>query len=620
MESDETFEIQTRRASGPLAGALQAGNSRAQAFAELLIEGLDGGEGWIDHRSASWWWYPSRLAVEIRYSDSETSAATVRVEICVVREAELNDELVRWLNDLNAHSLGWWWWVDLAKGEVYCTIQCQVEPHLWWWPLVMQQVLPHAVTVAEAMAPILADAGQGSVAEVSHPTRGVRSQADGWIFGTQLGPRDMSASLDPWISDTELSRMEQALTLVTGRNPDVVQAPLTVVLGSEDGYSRIVLRRHWHASWGWSWQLSTITGLRGTGAEARREGRLLATFMNQAQGLPGNSGNYFGGWVYDEEIGLIHQTVLSAQVIDMLTFSAGPTIGDVAALMVDATHRYADVEAIPHGDLPEGFVRTPITEDLHGQLKTLAYRHGPIGWSYELGRTPSQPDAWTTNAGDYQDQPAQRDIWNIPRHLPVCSFGIFNPMGPTVSSLEIGMKGTNSGIEWSLFEVMRHPHLPEIRCLGTSENLEDIDSLVLKWLSDQESDAHVLGGGPEWMDIWAHSESILKGVRKFAEADPQRDWRATADDLVNYALSPWARVSSREDRADSSFDANADPIDCWMNAITEYAVIVGQKLFMRSAWEGALAYRQSNWDASEAQRAADACRNNAQERLVAEFG
>jgi len=599
--------------------ALQAGEHRNEKFAEMLVNDLDAGEGWTDHHDDAWWWYPGTLAVQVRYSLDGNRDGGVDVNIRVVRGAELTIDLAQWLNDSNAHALGWWWWFEQDTGDVYCSMRTTTDAQTWWWPMITTLALPHAVTVAESMARIIADAGNGQVALESHPSRGPRAEVDGWILGTQLGPRDMAASLDPWLAPNELSRLALYLEALGSGQSGEVREPLTVVVSSSDGEPRVTLRRHWHASWGWGWQLALLTGIKTTGTAPTSDGKALALFLNQEQALTHQVKNQFGGWIYDQDAGVLHLTFLPGLIVDQLISAAGPTIGDVAALMMELPTKAAMLYALPVEQLSPSLSLQPVDEGIGELLRTLTFRVGPIGWSYELGAYPEITE--TSNDVGVAWSAEQPDgAWNIPKHLPVCSFGIFNPMGPTVSSLEIGMRGTRSGIEFSLFYVMRHPHSPEIRLIGTSNDLDDIDTLIFNCLADHDPETSVLGSGPEWIEIFAHPDSVLAGLRAFAAADEEADWRATADDLVNYALAPWGRVSAREPSTDSTFDAGADPIDCWLSAVTDYVVLVGQKLFMRSAWEGALAYRRSDWDADEAQRAADRAREGAQERLDADFG
>lgn len=616
MADEEGFEVQTRRPGTAIVLALESGDTRAGALAELIVQGSDGEEGWVTHEPGCWWWFPARLAVQVRYSPPGPGAQ-VEARIHVVSGAALTDDLSRWLNYLNAHSLGWWWWFDDAQGDVYCSVRCCAEPMAWWWAFILSRVLPHAVTVSEAMAERLANAGLGTVATAAHPERGPRPRPDGWLLGVQLGPRDMSASLDPWIAESELSRLHAALASITGTDSHEVSAPFRVVIKDTEGEPIIAMRKHWHASWGWGWQLTTLTGIQAPGRRFGAEAGRLAASLNREQATSGGPANRFGGWVYDQDLGMTHVTFLPALLVDMLTSMAGPTIGDIAALMVDAPQRYADLDRIGRELDRIPLVPESIPQGIDSLLQSMTYRLGPIGWSYEICEAPAPASSIDDTSADSwaADQP---DLaWNVPKHLPICGFGVFNPMGPTVSSLEVSLRASESGVGFALFHVMRHPHSPAVTLLGTGDDFDELGPLIQGSLAFRGPDS-VLGGGPEWVDIWAHDQDVLDGLRAFAEEDGEADVRAIADELMNHALTPWARVSGADSAVSSAWGPDADPVDCWLAAITNYAVVTGQRLFMRSAWEGALSYRKSRWDAAVAQRAADAARNAASERLEAD--
>lgn len=351
------------------------------------------------------------------------------------------------------------------------------------------------------------------------------------------------------------------------------------------------------------------------GAGSLRE---LAARLNAAQAEPARPGNRFGGWTYAGELGLAHLTFVPAFVLDSIIAGAGPTIGDVAALMLDVHLRLSDLDVADAAPLPDDVEHRPTADGLLDELGQVGWKSGPIGWSYvdPNGRPPSLSEEasqamWTDLV------PAA--LWTVPRHLPLCSFGIFNPMGPTVGSLEVALVPSASGaLTFALYCLMRHPHLPEAHCLGHAETGGELAALITDMLADPEG--RVLGSGPEWLDVFAEADAVLAGVRRFASAREEVDWRAIADDLVQHALNPWARVSAHDaPRRPSPWPADADSIDCWIEAITDDGVIAGHQLFLRSAWEGARAYRQSDWDPTAAQQAADAARATVEERLDAEF-
>jgi hypothetical protein len=204
---------------------------------------MDAGEGWTWRDDEHLWWHPSRLAVSLTHADERDAPAFVRADIHVVTKCAATLELLEWLNDLNAQATGWWWWATSDGNDVYCSIKCVTEPAAWWWPLVLFDGLPYAVTVAESMADELARAASGTVRVQEHPERGVRHSLDGWIQGCRLGPRDPSASLDQWLFDAELTRMDAALDAICGSLPHQLFRPLEALVADDGGEPRVILRR-----------------------------------------------------------------------------------------------------------------------------------------------------------------------------------------------------------------------------------------------------------------------------------------------------------------------------------------------------------------------------------------
>ena len=171
--------------------------------------------------------------------------------------------------------------------------------------------------------------------------------------------------------------------------------------------------------------------------------------------------------------------------------------------------------------------------------------------------------------------------------------------------------------QWTLLHVTRHPAWPEMDRLGsgtTQEALADLiaDALATTWDG-------VFGSGPEWLEIFAYHDAVLAGTKRFAQAKSDEDWRAQADELMTYAYHPWARVFEHPAPDSSPWADDADPIACWLEAITSEAVITGHKIYMRSAWEGAKGFRDSDWDPARAQSVADAIIRDAGKRVRADW-
>ncbi len=621
MAEKPTYKIRTRRLQGgAVAQALAVESGRAEAVALALLEEMDAGDGWTWRDDEDLWWYPSRLAVRLTCPDGSDAPEFVRADVHVVTDGSATPELLAWLNDLNAQATGWWWWATPDDLDVYCSIKCVAEPTDWWWPLVLFDTLPLAVTVAESMADELARAALGRVCVQEHPERGVRQSVDGWIGCCRLGPRDVSASLDLWFFDAELARMDNALGLICGSLPHELFRPLTALVSDDGGDPRVGLRRHWHPQQGFGWQLAAVTGLVASSPEGVTSLRHAAARLNTEQALDESPINRFGGWVYVEGAGLVHLTFIPAFSVDKISFGAASSVGDAAALMLDAGVRFEDVQHAHDRPRPADVRMEPVTELVLKALREVGWRAGPLGWSYldHDGAPPTEPiegkdQLWTDTAS--------LPYWTVPRHQLVCSFGTFNPAGPTVSSLEVAILMTADEDEaYSLYFVMRHPHLPEIRWLGDASSRDGLAQLVSDSLAETDPDSAICGA-VEWLDIFDMPEAVLNGVRRYAASRDGTELRETAHLLLKSPIYPWSRLGTGGGSPDSAGEPSsesdeADPLDLWLGALTDRIVIAGIQLFMRSAWEGAKFFRSGDFD--DAQRVSSSLQEVCHERIGAE--
>ena len=612
------YEMTTRRLEGGAVGrALAVESGRAEAVAKALLEEMDAGDGWTWRDNEHLWWYPSRLAVRLTCLDNGGAPALVRADMHVVTAGSATPALLAWLNDLNAQATGWWWWATSDGREVYCSIKCVTEPQSWWWPLVLFDTLPLAVTVAESMADELARAALGRVRVQDHPERGVRQSVDGWIGGCRLGPRDLSASLDLWFFDVEFARLDSALGVICGSLSYELFRPLEALVADDGGDLRVMLRRHWHPQQGFGWQLAAVTGLVAASPEGVTGLRQVAARLNTEQALEESSINRLGGWACIEGAGLVHLTFIPAVSLDKISFSAASSVGDAAALILDASVRFEDVQHAYDQSRPTDVVIEPVTEPVLDALREVGWRAGPLGWSYvDHDGVPStepmegQDRLWTDTA--------PLPYWTVPRHQLVCSFGTFNPAGPTVCSLEVAISMTPDDEEtYSLYFVMRHPHLPEIRWLGNASSRDELAQLVSDSLAETDPDSSICRA-VEWLDIFDMSEAVLNGVRRYAASRDGTDLRETARLLLKSPLHPWARLRAGggSGSAEETTSDESDPLELWLGAVTDRAVIAGIQLFMRSAWEGSKFFRSGDFDG--AQQVSSSLRDVCHERLDAE--
>jgi len=566
---------------GPLASA-----DPGPALVDSILADLDSGDGWVSSSADLRSWYPGRLRIDFTLAPGPTFP-TLAVDVVVVRNASRQPAILNVLDDLNVHAAGWWWWIDPVSGDISASMRCVVKSEDWWWPQVIHEVLPWFATVTESVADRLALATDGGVAAAPHPQRGPREHVDEWITNCRMGQREPIAALDIWLSTLECNRLLSAVdTLAPGAGVHLGH-PLAILVLDPD-HTRVVLRRHWHPELGWGWQLASLPSL---AADDRTEARNLAAELNfrQAKELHRNR---LGGWIALEGLGLVHQTFIPAFVAEGLLRDAGSNIGDVIALILETRERWNDIIDAGGGGPEPG-------ADALEELRRAPVKSGPIGFSY-----------LASTAEDQADEPL--NPWLVPRHLPICTYGYFNPMGPTVNSLEAAMQ---PGGSWRLWHVLRHPLCPEITLVGEGEELDDL-------IANAVRDPEIVGSGPDWLEIHAYREAVMRGAYEYAASDDDTDWRAEADALVWFSSDPWARVSGPDEPpADASrWPTDADPAACWVEAITDLDVIAGHQLYLRSAWEGAAAYAASEFeDPDAAQRVCNAVKEISRQRALADF-
>lgn len=627
------YRIETRRLeSGPVGRALAHPDHPATELARSILEGRDRGDGWIVLHDTGGTWYPGRVAVDIRAEDRPEGPPALRVDTAVVESTAETADLRAHLNELNVQACGWWWWFDPASHRVTCSMTVRADARAWWWPSILHGLMPLYATAIESMADCLADRHGGVVRVAEHPVRGARPEVDGFITGIRespkAGPREMRASVDLWLSTLDLSRLHHALQAL-GHDDVQVDWPLRAVVHDTAQQPRVVLRRHWHATLGWGWQLATLSGILANGAGSTADLHRVASLMNARQHGEADVHDRLGGWVAFEEIGLVHLTFVPALEIERVIDSAEDTAGNVAALMMDVETRRSDLAAL--FELARPSLEGPLTmfdvpeDETDDALRMSNLRAGPIGWPYLDQRVQRRVlDGWNG-----EDPPGEEDAdtWLLPRHVIIASFGVFNPMGPTVSSLEAAfVPGDGDGGHWSLFWLLRHPSSPAITYLGSAPDPDGLQAIIVDSLAATDPDRSVLGSGPHWLDIHRLDAAVLEGARRFARAQPDTDWRTEALSLVVHSSDPWAQILQGVSGEELDWPTDLDDVEGWLQAITDPDVIAGHQLFLRSAWAGAVALSTSSREvadaaqaATTAQAAANALMAVARARAMADF-
>ena len=199
-----------------------------------------------------------------------------------------------------------------------------------------------------------------------------------------------------------------------------------------------------------------------------------------------------------------------------------------------------------------------------------------------------------------------RDLWGLQHTHLLASFGIFNPAGPSVGSLELSIN-YESG-QALLLERLRHPFSPHliVHALIDQDGFLSLNDLVEGVI------ARLQWGGLDWFEICATptagmAEAAVQGLLAFG----QRITETLDSDLGHLAgaltLRPWLRLSiSAEELNDLfaevvAFDYGLSSLEYWAWALMKPSNIDNHTKDLRSAWEGARAWLASPDDPDHAQ-------------------
>jgi hypothetical protein len=192
----------------------------------------------------------------------------------------------------------------------------------------------------------------------------------------------------------------------------------------------------------------------------------------------------------------------------------------------------------------------------------------------------------------------------------LASFGIFNPAGPSVGSLELSIN-YESG-QALLLERLRHPFSPHliVHALIDQDGFLSLNDLVEGVI------ARLQWGGLDWFEVVATptaeiAEAAFQGLLAFGQRISETDNRDLRREALARLLPPWTRMSlPAEQRIDFFAEVDVfgetDDLDLWAHLLMDPKIIDSHTKYLRSAWDGASAWLASPDDPGHAQGLADA--------------
>lgn len=548
-----------------------------EKFLGILATHLDGEEGWIEFRESGLTWFPTRLATRL-VGDSSRNPSPLKADIEIIRGVvSPSAEVMRRINDLNVHAAGWCYWFDDQSQSIRSTMRCSIEQRSWWWWWLLLEQLSAQATAADAVADELAVMAGGEVASQIHPQLGMRPTADGWILRTRTGPIEPVAPLGVFMSLFDVFQLNSAVQGLVESVEFSVDASADVTGVSDD---RILHQAQsaWHPEIGWGRRFTTRdlefnSGIDTEGGdfvgsldEAMRRNREIAL---DSEAVP-----LFGAWVVVGSGYLVHNTFVPGGVLERLAIDATTTFGNVLAIMTLQTtqlaaNRFAEIVTLGRN--------SEVDDAVGSAIDVMHIAAGPIGWS-NIVDSALQPL--------YGSIPeSERQLLLVPA-IPAVTFGIFNPSGSSIGSLDFASVGRS----WKLFLTLRHPFLPRRDLLGEwpIEQFEEMARFAGSFISEMDQGPQHWSL-PEWVAV-NHPEftqPVFDGLRALAERQGANvDLESVADALWRGFDDPWSRMQTTAGEIEVD-ERSDDPVWWWIETVTSDEALCSAQLYMRSFWEAA---------------------------------
>jgi hypothetical protein len=613
---------------------------------------------WAVDFEDGFWWIPHRLqhSVEVLQRDDvwDEGRWVCRSTVTLVEKVEDQTNGIAMAQYLNQRPFGASVWMDLETDSIKATSWVTLEPQYWFLALCFQEAVAQKIGICEHFAPRLAELVSGEAPCVSHPVHGLREEPDEFVEDRFWPCASPEVTLGTWWSGNEIRTFRNVLAGEFGLHIDpAVDAYDVDATGACNLATDFQLR---HSGWPHSGDNDPEQRHVGTVGQTDHPdlGRGIEILVStpadfgsdtDMSGPPRSSpaaqflANSFNMMEHDTcspAIGISGWTAWRDQIC-LSTFIHGEIVTTLQHLVSMA----APLEAAPS---PVGVALAVLTARSLERLDTpaLSLKNAnflDLEWSLtqdsRWGGVNENAGYWSLFAEDRAafdaaaaglplnvlaepiridpSDPSEptRELWGLQHTHLLASFGIFNPSGPSVGSLELSIN-YESG-KALLLERLRHPFYPHliVHALIDQDGFLSLNDLVegviarLQWFT------------LDWFEICATpttgmAEAVSEGLHAFGQrinTTHNRDLRSEALALL-IPLPPWTRLSlSAEELTHhwaerDSFD-EIDDLDLWVLTLMDPRNIDNHTKHLRSAWEGAEAFLASPNDPNHAQRLVD---------------
>lgn len=504
----------------------------------------------------------------------------------------------------------------------------ELKPSEWWNLDLFADTAQRLVAFAEYLNIRLSTEYEGlyEPACFAHPEMGLRDEPDQLVAEWNLDMEEPEASIGIWFSDEEVRRFRGSMTLrdlsLQGQKHETHEEPEPntedismeqmsytyfipeLETGREVVCVRFAPAHHPELGLGFQRLISFRTfseTSRLDPPEFSAQGAVWANYLNSEHVRRPSGSSGMGSWVVWGDQ-LHHVTFFRHMPLRVLCRQAVGRVGDVLAVVAGSGEvvKIADQMIDLLGEAGQATQRDDEEWNWEG-IPQNAFK-----WSLWTDRQSAMDGLLgALPVNEVLEDPIRIDrddpLYGIRVDQILVSFGIFNPVGPSVGTLQVSIDYVNQrGV---LIERLRHPFSPSatLHAVFDQDGFGRIGELTGEVLSRLE------WGGLDWCEIRIESEDeanhALTGLYEFGRRtfETEAEARSAANALLANIWNPWGRLG--EDRDFPEIIHGEDAWMDWIFAVTHPMNINNHHAFLRSAWEGAIGFVQGgDGSADEATR------------------
>lgn len=593
---------------------------------------------WFVETEAGFWWLPHRLRhdIEVLRVDSQGGERLVcRSTFTIARNPATPAHALAAVNYLNQRGLGASAYFDFEANEMKMVTSTDLSGAGWFNVFLFEGIVGRLVGILEIAAERLAGAAGAEPAFVEHPHLGPRLEPDQFISDAAKSTYGPEAGTGFWWSRKEVADFRNAwkFFMEQGGRPDLAETidpeeydPRLTSARNLEQHSMIDIdagdigifatrisvqpAEHHEIGSGLEFLLATDITFGGERDPAKTpdnsfDSLNVANTLNSTAAATCAPTLLAGGWsVWRGQLSL--STWIQPEDIRMLQGTAALCCGAVIAVMSNQHHtRFGELLQLLRGPL--------------GVEWDHADEFAWDGVRQNAGKEQLLIDSQSVTNAAIQGLPVNElfepitldnNCWLLQHEVVPLRFGIFNPAGPSVGTIEVAIDyGKQIAL---LLERCRHPFSPSLRLYAVL----DLDGFHRLGEFLAQMIPTIPWSSLDWVDVNDEDpkvrEEIFNGLIAFAQSR-DFDFLDHAAALLETTEDPWIRVDPGFETT-TAFGADATLETSWVPAVTSAANIDAHLAYLRSAWEGAQAYKQSGFDPQAATDMMKGCRSEIDRR------